>query len=193
MATFTAAQFRTAIKTRTRVTGTGTEWTDSEIDEAGRAAFNAVFPALYKKSIQSGLTVTPNSTTLLGTVTVTDATRVYKLIDTDLDEPVRGWTVKNDTTISQVPFWVTTVDVYSYAPINYDTVSPMTVPDEWPDVLYTFAELNLIEVIMGDKSTRLILPYTADEQTLGAVQANLYNKFERERDARAMGLPVVVV
>lgn len=191
MATITDAQFRAAIKTRMRINAPTAEFADAEIDEGGRAAFNAVFPALYQRIQQNAVTVTPNFTTHTGTATVTDSSRVYKMIDADLDEVVRGWYVNDSVTIGGVPDWVQKVNIYSYTPINY--AASMVVPDEWLDTLYTYAELNLIEVIMDDKSTKLILPYTADESALGAMQANLYNKFERERDARAMALPVVVV
>jgi hypothetical protein len=189
--TLTDVQFRTAIKTRMRINAPTPEWGDAEIDAAGTAALNAAFPALYQKTRQAGLTVVLNSTTRTGTVTVTDATRVYKLVDADWDEVIKGWWVKDGTTIAGIWDWTKTVDSYAYAPINYG--ASMTFPDEWQDAIYTYAELNLIEVIMDDKSTKLILPYTADENALGAMQANLYNKWERERDAHAMALPVAVV
>jgi hypothetical protein len=187
MATTTAPEFRTALKTRLAVTGT--EWTDAQIDEAGRAAFNAAFPALYKTVVEPGLAVTQNTTTYTGTVTVTDANRVYELVDSDTDETVRGWSRKDDTIIRRIPYWVNNVDASSYAAINYpaDDVTSVTVPDEWLDALYTYAELTLVELLMGDVAP--IADFIPGGQNLAGIQANLYNKWLRERDEHAMALP----
>lgn len=188
MATFTAPQFRTAVKTRLKVTGT--EWDDSQIDEAGRAAFNAAFPALYKTTVQLNLPVTQNVTTFLGRVTVTDATRVYELVDVDTDDSLIGWSMQDDTTIRRIPVWVKTVDAHAIAPVNYpaNDTDTVTVPDEWKDALYTYAQLNLVELLIGD--TAPIADYIAGGQNLAAIQSNLYNKWLRERDEHAMALPV---
>jgi len=185
MATVTPASFRAAIKTRMAVTGT--EWTDAAIDEAGKAAFNAAFPALYTTVAETSLPVTQNVNTFWGRATVSDATRVYEVVDADTDETLTGWSKQDSTTLRRLPAWVTTVDAFSIAPISYPTAS-VTIPDEWLDALYTYAELTLIELLMGDVAP--IADYIPGGQNLAGIQANLYNKWQRERDEHAMALPV---
>lgn len=195
MATVTPASFRSAIRTRTR--WSSSEVTDAEIDEAGKAAFNAAFPYLYQKVRTAAATVSQNSTTGYGTVTVADSSLVYGLTNPDIDQEVTGWEFQDSTTIRRIPSDVTSVDVYTIAPYDYPTVS-VTVPNQWVDALYTYAEFALVEMMLNDFSNfRGIKLNSRDEQIddigLGNHLTNLYNKWQRMVDERAMTLPVVRV
>lgn len=194
MAAVTPATFRAALYTRMRATA-DVEFTDAQLDEAGRAAFNAAFPALHAKSVERDVAVTYDSDTAYSTVTVDDSSRVYKLRDVTYDYYVRGWEPDDGTTIRRLPGDYTDgVDVYSIAPINYPT-SSVTVPDEWLDALYTYAQMALVEMMLADFTS--YRGYKAnsregmvDEGGLQAIHTNLFNKWTRERDERAMSLPV---
>jgi len=196
MASVTPVSFRTAMYRRMKATA-GVEFDDAQVDEAGAAAFNAAFPALYVRSVQSGVVPTLNSTTFLSSIALADTSRVYKLADPTCDQDILGWRVKDATTIHRIPYQPKTVDVYSYAPISYPATS-VTVPDEWLDALYTYAALVLAEMLLNDFSQfRGYKPNSReggiDEVGLQNLVTNLYNKWSRERDERAYVLPVVVV
>ena len=194
MAAVTPATFRAALYTRMKATA-DVEFTDEQIDEAGRAAFNAAFPALYTKAVDRAVAVDYDSDTSYSTVTVDDSSRVYKLRDVTYDYFIHGWEPDDGTTIRRLPGQFTDgVDVYSVAPINYPT-SSVTVPDEWLDALYTYAEVTLVEMLLNDFTQ--FRGYKAnsregmvDEGGLQAIHTNLFNKWTRERDERAMTLPV---
>jgi hypothetical protein len=196
MATVTPATFRTAMYRRMKATA-GVEFDDAQVDEAGAAAFNAAFPALYARSVQSSVVPTLNTNTRLSSIALADTSRVYKLADPEFDQDILGWRVKDATTIHRIPYEPKTVDVYSYAPINYPVTS-VTVPDEWLDALYTYASLVLSESLLNDFAQfRGYKPNSRegqiDEVGLQNLITNLYNKWTRERDERHMVLPVVVV
>lgn len=194
MATVTPTSFRTAVKTRMVVTGI--EFTDTQLDEAGRAAFNAAFPALYKTQVDFALPVITNPTTGFGSLTVADSSRVFEIDDSNTEQELVGWSSKTGTTIRRIASGVTKVDVYSFGPISYPTSdgNPVVVPDEWLDALYTFAEVNLIEGILGDKAqfrgyqanSREGMP---NETELTQMVGLLYQKWQRERDEHAAALP----
>lgn len=194
MATVTPTSFRAALLARMKATA-GIEFTAEQLDEAGRAAFNAAFPALYRKSVERGLTPTFNTDTCYSTVTVSSTAHVYKIRSVEWDHYLYGWEVDDDTTIRRLPGeYDGGVDVYSIAAITYPTVSE-TVPDEWLDALYTYAEMTLVEMMMNDYTQfRGYKPNAreggVDEVSLQAIHTNLYNKWTRERDERAMTLPV---
>lgn len=175
----------------------GVEFTDAQLDEAGRAAFNAAFPALYAKVVERDVVPTLDSNVYKSSLTVADTRYVYKIRNSLYEYWIRGWEADDDTTIRGLPGEFEAVDVYSIAPINYPDVS-VTVPDHWLDALYTYAEMTLVEMLLNDFTQfRGYKPNAreggVDEVSLQSIHTNLFNKWTRERDERAMSLPVGVV
>jgi hypothetical protein len=195
LATVTPASWRSALYTRMKATA-GVEFTDAQLDEAGRAAFNAAFPALHVRVVERDIVPVLNTDTLYSKATVADASRVYRVRDTRWDYDIRGWEIDDATTICRIPGEHDAVDVYSIAAVEYPTVSD-TIPNGWLDALLTYGELALVEMLMNDYSQ--FRGYRAntregmvDEGGLLNMHTNLYNKWSRERDERALGLPVGV-
>jgi hypothetical protein len=196
LAAVTPTTFRAALYTRMKATA-GIEFTDAQIDEAGRAAFNAAFPALYNRLKASDVVPTYNSKTGYSSISLTGLTttsRVYRIEEQDWEYDIRGWVTDGFETISRIPLQPEKVVVYYIAPFIYP-VSSITIPDEWPDALYTYAELTLVEMLLNDYAQfRGYKPNSregaVDEASLQNMHTNLFNKWTRERDERAMGMPV---
>jgi hypothetical protein len=145
--------------------------------------------------VERDVTATYDSETGFSTIPVTDSSVVYKLRDVECDYYIRGWEPDDTDLIRRIPGeHVDGVDVYTIAPITYPTTSE-TVPDHWLDALYTYGELALVEMALNDFTHfRGYQPNSReggiDENGLQNIHTNLYNKWTRERDERAMMLPI---
>lgn len=196
MATVTPASWRSALYTRMKATS-GVEFTDEQLDEAGRAAFTAAFPALYNRLKASDIVPTYNTDTGYSSISLTGLTttgRVFRLEDQTFEYDIRGWQGDGFETITRIPGELELVTAYYIVPYSYP-VSSVTIPDEWLDALYTYGAMTLVEMMLVDYTQ--YRGYKAnsregmvDEGGLQAIHTNLYNKWTRERDERAMTLPV---
>jgi len=163
----------------------------TKLDEAGKASFNAAFPALYKTT--ETIDLVPNQDN--GKLTVADSSRIFAIIDQDSVVNVQRWSKLNATTIRNV--WSTKVSTYSYAPFNYPTSGSVVIPDEWLDALLIYGQLWLVENLMDDMAKfRGYQPNSemnVSEGELANTAGQLYRRWQDERDEHAMALPVARV
>jgi hypothetical protein len=168
------------------------DFSDTEYNVYLEMALARLFPNVYKRKTQAGLSTTAYGTTLgLSLVSgVTKADRVYMVEDAAERTPIAGWQARPETgEIIGIPYEVSTVNVHYFDAVILpaNDVTEIGLGDEYLPLIIQGAIIEALETIqeVPPRNTQMAVP------TMSAVLDRVIARYERLKDQMTMSLPVV--
>lgn len=165
------------------------EYTEEELDTYIALVVSALFPSLYKRNSEDGLTLTSYGSTGFAYSDI-DAPeeRIYLVEDAETFEVVMGWETRPGRIIG-LDDTLSSVNAYYYGAYTLPVADAedTTIPDEWTPLIVLG---GLIEALESRHDTGI----RPDDMPMGYQQSSLIDRlsgrYERMKQDVAMSLPV---
>lgn len=171
------------------------DYTDPEHDTFLALSVARLFPALYKKIAQTGLTLTTYGTKSFASITPAQPDRVFLIVDAEL-EAVRGWRVVGSKIVgfdrtcypTQTTFDVYYTDAYV---MPADDVTDVGLSAQYQPLVVLGALIEALEArqdtgVRGD-------PPPSGQFSETQLLDRLIPRYEKIREDMAMSLPAVLL
>ena len=170
------------------------EFSDAELNTYLSLAVARLFPALYKRLSQDGLTLTAYGTGDYGYCTATAVDRVYLVEDADELQPISGWSVSGSriTKLDTVDLDTVNVHYYDAYTLPNDDTTDAAIAAIWTPLVVLGA---LVEALESRQDSGVRGDPGVNQQALHEVSLidRLVSRYETTKREMAMSLPVVVV
>lgn len=192
----TRLQYRTSLKDKLTALidsdAADFDFSDVEYNVYLELAVARLFPSIYSRKTQSGLS-TSEYGTKWGMARVTGVTkpeRVYMVEDAAERSPIAGWQARPESgEILGIPADVATVNVHYFDAVTLpaDDVTDVGIGDEYLPLVIQGALIEALETVqeVPARNTQMAMP------TMSSILDRAIARYDRLKEQMAMSLPVV--